>query len=264
MACEDKCVKVFVPGFVFAGLIKEAAESERISDGFLLGEHRTKICNQISDAHHIGVELEKELILHTTIQNNKSFSYYDNLGDVFEKQLKAIFKTQAEMVIGIYFIRKNTRSSLSLREKSIIKNMLHTDFFCHKFLLVLLFTPHYESNKATHIFSYKSFICTENGVVSVSTDIINLGNLGNLEMQNYALKSRLLGSESNPRSQYLKLLQEEFRDRFFSKTGSVALADNAYSLMYRTLFSMKELQEQIQSSETSILELEELLNKSIQ
>ncbi|XP_065648897.1 BRISC complex subunit Abraxas 2 isoform X3 [Hydra vulgaris] len=213
MACEDKCVKVFVPGFVFAGLIKEAAESERISDGFLLGEHRTKICNQISDARHDGVELEKEIILHTAIQNSKSFSFYDNLGDVFEKQLKVIFKTQAEVVVGIYFIRKNTRSSLSLREKSIIKNMLHTDFFCHKFLLVLLFTPHYESNKATHVFAYKSFICTENGIVPVSTDIINLGNL---EMRNYALKSRLLGSESNPRSQYLKLLQEEFRSLHWS------------------------------------------------
>ena len=33
--------------------------------------------------------------------------------------------------------------------------------------------------------------------------------------------------------------QTFFRDRFFSKTGSVSLADNAYSLMYRTLFTMK-------------------------
>ena len=44
--------------------------------------------------------------------------------------------------------------------------------------------------------------------IPVNIDIINLSNL---ETREYSCRSRLLGSESNPRSQYLKLLQEEFR-----------------------------------------------------
>ena len=35
-------------------------------------------------------------------------------------------------MIGIYFIRRKTRSFLSLRERSIIKNLLCTNLFRHK------------------------------------------------------------------------------------------------------------------------------------
>lgn len=237
---------IYIPGYVFACLLNSSAKSNNFRDGFLLGECNSEEISAISDSQPGASRKVEELTVQDLLCNNSSYSFYDNLGTINRNDLYTKLSGKEKNLVGYYSIRRNTNSAISFRERTILQNMLNMDVFTHKKLLFLLLTPSREDNKATFNLNYKAFVYQNKCVPSpAKINVINLGS-GN-ELHEYIHKSRLLGSKTNPTTQFMKAIQESQSDKFMTQTGSVSLADNTYVLFYKTVSIMDKLRAELSS-----------------
>ena len=200
-----------------------------------------------------------EVVVQDGVECAQRFSFYDQIGEVCDDKLTSIQKEREGQCVGFYCIRRNSKLTISLREKTIIHNMLKSCIFHHKKLLFFLVVPSQEENKSTFNVKYKSYICETNGSTLSSTAVkLDIINLGKEDSQNcYKHKSLVVSKKSNPPTKIMSTLQEYTSDKFVSESGSVGLVDHSYSMFYKTLCLMNNLQQELISCNQTIEELKD-------
>jgi len=241
---EDK-VEVYIPGYVFAAILNTATKCKNHQDGFLLGDSSVKIVDNISDSQPSNHVKEEEITVQHTIAHSTTFSFYNQLGDIEIEALKSTLQDQIPNLLGWYSVRGDTRTTISMREKIIMKNLIDANLCKNNKAIFLLLTPTSEVNQATANILYKCYLFEKSGLPQpIKINVINLGSSA-LQHREYAHKSRLLGSKSAPTTNFMKTLQESRSESFMSNTGSVSLADNSYAMFAKTLGIMKALKNEV-------------------
>lgn len=236
---EAKDINVHFAGYVLAGILSDATVTNGTKNGLLYGEWSLDSIEDINDMEQDGYKETVEVMVQDYFQCERTFAFYDQTGVVCEEKLKSLNNARERQCIGFYSIRRDTKLSLSVREKTIIQNLIKSSVFHHKKLLFFLVVPTKEESKSTYNIQYKSFLSTTNrGYVALKTDIINLGQN---EPNVYKHKSLLLPKKDSS-SRNVALLQDYTRDKFVTDTGSVTLADNSYSMFNKTLTLLNNLQ----------------------
>jgi len=247
---------VYIPGFLFANLIRDAGQCSSQKEGLLIGESKIKIVDTVTDSHSSGVKEDFEITIQDSTPCFKTFSFYNHLGHIDQKKLNNQLYKQEENFIGWYMFRKNTRTTISMREHAVIKRLLANDIGKSKYLIFLLITPSLSDNGAALQFSYKCFVCKkDSSPEAVNLKIINLGDQTYCK-KDYVQHSRLVGTRSRPSSGCMGTILDTYVGEFLSPTGSVKQVDATQRVFFKAQGTLKELSHKLLASDAKIAQYE--------
>lgn len=250
---EVEKINVNFSGYALAEILNRANYSKKTEEGLLFGDSQSEAVESISDTTQDGICKTTNIVVQDSTQCKHRFSFYDQLGKICEDKFTSIDKAREKQCIGFYLIRRNLKFALSLREKTIIQNLLKSPVFHHKWLLFFIMEPSYERKKATFDVNYRSYVCElrDNGTTftPIKSEIIDLGE--NFQ-STYKHKSLLVSKKTDRSTKMMNMLQDYTEDKFLTDTGSVGIADNSYSMFYKTLLLMTNLQEELISCNQEI------------
>jgi len=255
MGEELKNTNVHFSGFVLSEILRDATCCKSPRNGLLYGEWSEELVEDINDSQQDGTKAVVDVMVQDCKPCSRTFSFYDQVGKIADESWASIHQNRESQCIGFYVVRGNSKLCPSLREKTIVQNLLKCPRFHHKRLLFFLVTPTKEVNKATCTMQYKSFVATSEkpGVFALQTNIMNLGQS---ERNVYKHRS-LLVPAADSSARCAKMLQNYTQDKFVSQTGSVTLADNSYSTFSKTLALLNNLQGEVMNANKEIASLKE-------
>ena len=251
---EDlKNTNVHFSGYVLSQILRDGTCCKSPRVGLLYGEWSEELIDDINDSQQDATKSVVDVVVQDSTPCPHTFAFYDHVGAVQKEKWSAVNNKREEQCIGFYSVRGNTKLSPSLREKTIVRNLLENSHKPTQRVLFFLVTPTKEANQATCTLEYKSYVASSDTATlrAVKTNVMNLGQS---ERNVYKHRSLLVPSTTTS-AKCAKLLQDYTQDKFVSQTGSVTVADSSYNTFNKTMALLNNLQGEVINSNEEIADL---------
>ncbi|XP_033846191.1 BRCA1-A complex subunit Abraxas 1 isoform X2 [Periophthalmus magnuspinnatus] len=244
MAATGAESTVRLPGIVLSSLMFEHLNTDSDVEGLILGESLFEEQVTINDSQADQIHIEEIYNIQKHIPCKKLQSFYTNTGEVDLDALKKhLGDCKPESVIGWYKQRRNTDQQMTLREKTIHKNLKNT--LSNPHMIFLLLTPSYfPLSGSTHKTEYAAYILRCRQVINVP---VLVNNLGLLEPGSYSKVPALCSAVGYHRT------MKKHRSKFFSSNGLLneveeinSMNDSLQSELYNICKDVESTEKQLE------------------
>ncbi|XP_072310251.1 BRCA1-A complex subunit Abraxas 1 [Eucyclogobius newberryi] len=254
MAAAGADSTVRMSGIVLSSLMFQHLNSDSDVEGLILGESLFEEQVTINDSQADQIHIQEIYNIQKHIACKKLHSFYTSTGEVVLDALKKLLgDCKPESVIGWYKQRRNTDQQMTLREKSIHKNLKHT--LSNPHMIFLLLTPSYcTSSGSTHKTEYAAYILQCRQVINVP---VLVNNLGLLEPVSYCKVPTLCSAVG------YNLTMKKHRSKFFSSNGFLNeveeinnMNDSLQSELYNMCQEVERTEKQLEALQTEVSALQ--------
>uniref|UniRef100_A0AAV2IVJ9 BRCA1-A complex subunit Abraxas 1 n=1 Tax=Knipowitschia caucasica TaxID=637954 RepID=A0AAV2IVJ9_KNICA len=247
MAAAGAESTVRMPGIVLSSLMFQHLNSDSDVEGLILGENLFDEQVTINDSQPDQIQIEEIYNVQKHIPCKRLHSFYNNTGDVDLDALKGLLgDCKPESVIGWYKQRRNTDQQMTLREKSIHKNLKNT--LSNPHMIFLLLTPSYLTpSGSTHKTEYAAYILRCRQVIHVP---VLVNNLGLLEPVSYCKAPALCSAVGYNQT------MKKHRSKFFSSSGLLNEVEEMNSMNDSLQSELYNMSQKVESTEKQLEELQ--------
>ncbi|KAK7895324.1 hypothetical protein WMY93_020649 [Mugilogobius chulae] len=250
MAAAGAESTVRMPGIVLSSLMFQHLNSDSDVEGLILGESLFEEQVTINDSQADQIHIEEIYNIQKHIACKKLHSFYTSTGEVELEALKRLLgDCKPESVIGWYKQRRNTDQQMTLREKSIHKNLKNT--LSNPHMIFLLLTPsNLTLSESTHKTEYAAYILRCREVINVP---VLVNNLGLLEPVSYCKVPALCSAAG------YNVTMKKHRSKFFSSSGFIneveeinSMNDSLQLELYNMCQEVERTERQLEALQTDV------------
>lgn len=222
----------------------------------MLGQISRRIVNTITDSQSENLRHERVATIQGFVPLDKSRRFYTGTGEIVDEIVCEELSNdseKSEKVIGWFKFRRNTSSTVSMRERFVHHNLIKKlNFTPPKEFIFAVFTSCMSRDLSTHKFDY-SFCCSSEreGVFEpLQVWILNLGDTSHSEYRCNSLSAQATSSL------FYEVI-DSYRNDFVDEKGCMVQASNMHGMYITMMKKLQELVEVVKISETTVSSLTE-------
>lgn len=210
MAATGGKSTVRMPGIILSSLMFQHLNRDSDVEGLVLGESISEEQVTINDTQADHIHIEEIFNIKQHIACPKLQGFYTSTGEIDVDALQKLLGDEKHgSVIGWYKQRRNTEQQMTLREKTVLKNLQITLSNPH-IMFFLLTSSYFMASGSTHKTEYAAYILSCSQVTNVP---VLVNNLSLLDPVSYCKAPALCSAEG------YNLTVKKHRSKFFSSNG---------------------------------------------